>query len=257
MVAQNTRVVRWGVLGTANIARLVIPAIQQSHNGRVVATASRDLARAKTFAAELSVPRAVASYDELLNDPEIDAVYIPLPNSLHKPWTIRAAQQGKHVLCEKPLALTASECDEMIEACDAARIILMEAFMYRFHPQIHKVRGLIAQGSIGKVRLIRAAFSYILADPGDIRRVKELGGGALMDVGCYCVNMARLMIGTEPAEVQAMADFGTGSAVDETFVGLMRFPGGELALFDCSFGYPFRQFVEIVGTEGVIEMPAP
>jgi xylose dehydrogenase (NAD/NADP) len=257
MPNQATHTVRWGVLSTANIGRRVIPAIQQSRNGYVVAVASRDIARARAFAAELDVPRAIGSYDALLDDPEIDAVYISLPNSLHRPWTIRAAERGKHVLCEKPLALTASECDDMIAACNAAGVKFMEAFMYRFHPQIQKVQELVAAGSIGAVRLIRAAFSFTITKPGDIRLDKDLGGGALMDVGCYCVNVARLVAGAEPVEVQATAHFGVENDVDETLAGLLRFPGGELALFDCSFHTAFRQSCEIVGTDGVIEVPAP
>ena len=257
MPVQDSRTVRWGVLGTAKIGRRVIPAIQQSRNGHVVAVASRSLDKARAFATELQIPRAVGSYEALLSDPEIDAIYIPLPNSLHREWTIQAAEHGKHVLCEKPLALNASESGEMIRACHAAGVRLMEAFMYRFHPQIQKAVALVVEGAVGPLRLVRSTFGFAVPSGYNIRLDRSMGGGALMDVGCYCVNVARLVIGAEPVEVRAAASFGQESGVDETAAGLLRFPNGELAVFDCSVRTSFRQSLEIVGTSGVIELPAP
>jgi len=252
------RTVRWGIISTARIAqRAVIPAIQDSRNGTVVAIASRSLPQAQEVARNLGIPRAYGSYEELLADPEVDAVYNPLPNSLHKEWTIRAAEGGKHVLCEKPLALNAAECDEMIRACEAHGVRFMEAFMYRFHPQITRLKELLSSGIIGPLQLIRASFSFRLSDLTNIRLRKDLGGGALMDVGCYTVNFSRLMAGAEPVEVQAVAHFGDQSGVDETLVGVLRFPAGEIAQVDCSFRAPFRQFCELVGQDGVIQVPAP
>src|SRR3954447_13087611 len=184
--------VRWGVLSTANIGRrAVLPAIQRSRNGELVAVASRDADKARAFAADLGIPRAYASYEQLLADPEIEAVYIPLPNSMHREWTIKAAQAGKHILCEKPLGLNAAECAEMDAAARQNGVLLMEAFMYRFHPQTERVIQLIRQGAIGHPRLIHAAFTFRLSNPANIRLQSDLGGGSLMDVGCYCVNVSR------------------------------------------------------------------
>ncbi len=252
------QILRWGIIGTARIGqRAVIPAIQDSHNGTVVAIASRSLSQAQEVARSLGIPRAYGSYEELLADPEVDAVYNPLPNSLHKEWTIRAAEHGKHVLCEKPLALNAAQCDEMIRACRVHGVRFMEAFMYRFHPQIARAKELLDEGTIGPLQLIRASFSFRLSDLSNIRMRDELGGGALMDVGCYTVNFSRLMTGEEPVEVHAVAVFGEQSQVDETLVGVLRFPGGVLAQIDCSFRAPFRQLCELVGQDGVIQVPAP
>ena len=177
---------RFGVLSTANIGRAAVnPAIQAARNAELVAVASRDGERAREFAAQGAIPRHHGSYEALLDDPEIDALYIPLPNSLHREWAIRAAEKGKHVLCEKPLALTAAEGREMAAAADAHRVKLMEAFMYRFHPRTEKVIELVRGGRIGELRAIRSAFTFRLTRPDNIRLKPELGGGALMDVGCY------------------------------------------------------------------------
>jgi D-xylose 1-dehydrogenase (NADP+, D-xylono-1,5-lactone-forming) len=247
--------VRWGVLSTSNIGRrAVLPAIQRSSNGELVAVASRDAQKARAFAGELGIPRAYAGYDQLLADREIDAVYIPLPNSMHHEWTIKAAQAGKHILCEKPLALNAAECAAMEAAAQAHGVLLMEAFMYRFHPQTARVTELLRQGAIGEPRLIHAAFTFRLTNPANIRLQANLGGGALMDVGCYCVNISRTLFGAEPVEVQAFADWGT-SGVDEQLLGSLRFAGGGYAQFDSALTLARREYYQVAGTEGVIEVP--
>ncbi len=245
---------RWGVLSTSNIGRrAVLPAIQRSSNGELVAVASRDADRARAFADELGIPRAYASYEQLLADPEIEAVYIPLPNSMHREWTIKAAQAGKHILCEKPLALNAAECAEMDVAARQHGVLLMEAFMYRFHPQTERVIELIRQGAIGKPRLIKAAFTFRLTNPANIRLQADLGGGSLMDVGCYCVNVSRTLFGAEPIEVQAFAGWSAGG-VDEHMVGSLRFAGG-YAQFDSALTLARREAYQVVGANGVLDVP--
>jgi predicted dehydrogenase len=248
--------VRWGVIGCAGIAiNAVIPAIQASRNGRVVAIASRTLDKARDAAQRLGIAHAYGSYAALLDDKEIDAVYIPLPNNLHCEWTMRAAQKGKHVLCEKPLALTPEECDAMIDACDHHGVYLMEAFMYRFHPQTDKVQELIRQGIVGEARLVRSAFTFPVSRPNDIRLRKDLGGGAVMDVGCYCINVARLMFQDEPFEVTAAADFGAETDVDEMLGAVLRFCDRRIAIFDCGLRTNRREMYEVVGTQAAIEAP--
>ena len=250
-----TEKLRWGVLSTANIGRVAVnPAIRISSNGVLRAVASRDADRAREFARQHEIPVWHGSYDALLVDETIDAIYIPLPNSMHREWCIRAAEHGKHVLCEKPLALTAEECHEMDSAARAHRTILMEAFMYRFHPRSQKVLELIHTGVIGEVRLIRSAFTFRLTRPDDIRLRPELGGGALMDVGCYCVNISRTVMDTEPVEVQAFAAWHEGG-VDDTLVATMRFADGAIAQFDCSLGIERRESYEIAGTDGSLDVP--
>ncbi len=186
------RSVRWGVMSTANIGRAAVnPAIQASGNGSLVAVASREEARAKEFAATHGIPTAYGSYEALLDDGAIDAVYIPLPNSMHREWVIRAAEAGKHVLCEKPLALDATECEEMAAAAEDNRVVLMEAFMYRFHPRTVRVVDMVREGVLGELKAIRSSFTFRLRSLDNIRLDPDLGGGALMDVGCYCVNVSR------------------------------------------------------------------
>ena len=250
------RKLRWGVLSTANIGRAaVIPAIQRSSNGKVIAVASRNEEKARLFADDLGIPRALGSYKALLAAEDIEAVYIPLPNSLHREWTIKATEAGKHVLCEKPLALNAAECDEIEMAARRHGVLLMEAFMYRFHPQTEKVLQLIQQGAIGTVRLIHAAFTFRLAHRAtNIRLKPELGGGALMDVGCYCVNVSRTLAGTEPVEVQAYAHWAE-TGVDEQLVGTLRFADGLLAQFDCALSLERREMYQVVGTDGHLDVP--
>jgi predicted dehydrogenase len=247
--------IRWGVLGVSGIAvNRVIPAIQRSSNGRVVAIASRALERARDAAARLDIPTAHAGYQALLDDPEVQAVYIPLPNALHREWTIRAAQAGKHVLCEKPLGISAAECHEMIAACRQLGVLLMEAFMYRFHPRTARVAALVREGAVGEARLVRAAFTFRVRDPvNNIRLKRELGGGSLYDVGCYCVNVSRMILG-EPRDAFAFAHVGS-SGVDEALGGVLRFDGGRLAVIDCGLSVSRREEYEVVGTDGRLTVP--
>ncbi|MDQ7849702.1 MAG: Gfo/Idh/MocA family oxidoreductase [Armatimonadota bacterium] len=245
---------RWGILSTARIGlRRVIPAIQRSHSSTVVAIASRERERAAAVASRFGIPRAHGSYEELLADPEVEAIYNPLPNSLHADWSIRAARAGKHVLCEKPLAGNADQAARMVEACARAGVLLQEAFMYRFHPQIERLLQLVHEGAIGRPWLVRSAFTFTVSSPQDIRLRADLAGGGLMDVGCYCVNLSRLLLG-EPSRVHAAAVFEHG--VDVRLAGMLRFPHG-MALFDCGLRLPPRQFCEVVGEEGVIVLPRP
>jgi predicted dehydrogenase len=247
---------RWGVISTANIGRAaVIPALLRSGNGELVAVASRDEEGANTFAAQQGISQAYGSYEALLAAGDIDAVYIPLPNSLHREWTIKAAEAGKHILCEKPLALNAAECGEMASAAEQYGVVLMEAFMYRFHPQTEKVLDLLQVGAIGEPRLINATFTFRLSNPANIRLSAELGGGSLMDVGCYCVNISRTLAGAEPVEVQAFANWGK-TGVDEEMVGTLRFADGLLAQFSCGLTLERREFYQVAGPEGHIEVQA-
>ncbi|WP_165068025.1 Gfo/Idh/MocA family protein [Paludisphaera rhizosphaerae] len=244
---------RWGLLSCARICRRgLIPGIRASETGTLAALASRDGSQAKAWADEFEIPRAYGSYDALLADPEVDAVYVPLPNELHKPWVERAADAGKHVLCEKPLALNADEAAAMVEYCRSRKVLLMEAFMWRHHPRTLAVKKLVDEGKIGELRLIRSSFSFPI-DPGDWRLDSNRGGGALWDVGCYGVNAARLFAGDEPEQIQAAAHMKGG--VDMSLAAVMEFPNGVLASVDCSFEQPFRCWCEIVGTRGVIEIP--
>ena len=249
--------VRWGVVGCADIAvRKVVPALRASTRGEVLAIASRDERRAATTAAGLGIPRAYGSYEALLADPDVEAVYIPLPNHLHREWTIRAAAAGKHVLCEKPLALSAAEAKEMVDACAAAGVLLMEAFMYRLHPMWRRVREIIDGGGIGDLVTIQAFFSYRNVDPADIRNIAEYGGGALMDIGCYPINVARWMFDGEPdsvvASVRRDPEFGT----DVLTSAVLDFAGRQ-ATFTCSTQIEDDQRVHLVGTSGrlVVEIP--
>lgn len=257
-MVSSIRKINWGVLGTARIAlKSVIPAIRQTKNGEVVAIASRDDAKARETAKALGIQASYGSYAKLLASSDVDAVYIPLPNSLHREWTIRAAEKGKHVLCEKPLAVDADECSEMISACSRHHVWLMEAFMYRFHPQIVKLKEMINAGDVGKISFIRSSYGFRLENLEDIRYQKELGGGALMDVGCYCVNVTRLLTEQEPTYVQAVGRLNEQKGVEETLAGIMYFPNSVTGLFDCGFRSSFRQALEIVGEKTTLELPTP
>lgn len=252
----DTKKIRWGVLSTANIGRAaVIPAIQASNNGAMVAVASRSGPKAQEFANKLNIPQAFDSYEALLAAKDIEAVYIPLPNSLHMEWTIKAAEAGKHILCEKPLALDAEECDRMEAAARANGVKLMEAFMYRFHPRTEQVLRMVGAGELGDLRLIHAAFTFRLTRPDNIRLQPELGGGALMDVGCYCVNICRTVAGVEPLEVQAFANWSPGG-VDEQLVGTLRFTNGLIAQFDCALSLERREEITLAGTHAFLHVPA-
>lgn len=249
-----TEKLRWGVISTANIGRAAVnPAIQGSENGDLVAVASRDVARARDFAEASGIPTWYGSYQELLADDRVDALYNPLPNSMHLEWTVAAAEHGKHVLCEKPLALDAAECERMKAAADANGVKLMEAFMYRFHPRTERLLEMVRGGAVGELRTIRSAFSFRLTRPNNIRWSAELGGGALMDVGCYCVNVSRTITGKEPVEVQAFATWAP-SDVDAQLAGTLLFEGGLTAQFDCALTMERREAYEVAGTEGVLSV---
>ena len=250
------RKIRWGVLSTANIGRaVVIPAIQHSVNGELVAVASRESGRAREFAAKCGIPVNYGSYEALISAEDIDAVYIPLPNSLHEEWTVRAAEAGKHILCEKPMAMSAAECVAMEDAARRNGVKLMEAFMYRFHPRTQKVLESVRSRAIGDVRLIQSVFTFRVTDRADIRLQPDLGGGSLMDVGCYCVNVTRMVAAQEPIEVEAYASWGA-TGVDEQLVGSLRFENGLLAQFECSLVLNRRELYQLIGTEGVFDVPA-
>jgi D-xylose 1-dehydrogenase (NADP+, D-xylono-1,5-lactone-forming) len=243
------KIYRWGIISTANIGRkAMIPALQASPMAEVTAVASRDARRAQQFARELYIPKAYGSYQALLDDPEIDVVYIPLPNHLHKPWSIKAAEAKKHILCEKPLALNPQECDEMIAAAEANKVLLMESFMYRHHPRIKAAARTAHAGELGPLKTIESAFTIRLENQDDIRYQPKMGGGALMDVGCYCINLSRLIAGQEPKVVQARAMW-SDSGVDEQMSGLLDFGDGLLAHFDCGFNQSRRQRAIIAGTD--------
>ena len=251
------RRLRWGVLSTASIGRLkVIPAIQKAPHCEVVAIASRDAAVAATVAEALGIRTAHGSYEALLADSDVEAVYIPLPNHLHATWAIAAAKAGKHVLCEKPLALSAADAEQMIEVADGAGVRLMEAFMYRLHPSWVAVRELLAAGRIGRLTAVQSWFSYFNDDPANIRNILEVGGGALYDIGCYCVNLSRMLFGAEPDRVEAMIVRDPATGTDMTTGGMLRFADG-LATFTCSTRAEYDQRVDIYGTAGRISIEIP
>ena len=244
---------RWGLLGTARINRAVIPPLRASARNTLTAVASRDLAHGRSYAAEWGIPRTFGSYEAMLADPDIDVVYISLPNSLHAEWTIKAAQAGKHILCEKPLAISVEEVDAVTNAAAAAGVVVAEAFMYRHHPQTLKVKELVDGGAIGRLLLIRGGFTFNLTNPSNIRFAAELGGGSIWDVGCYPISYARTVAGAPPLEVFGWQETGE-SGVDVVFAGQMRFPGGVLGQFDSGFRAPERMLMEFVGSEGMISL---
>ncbi len=249
--------VRWGVLGSAAIAvNKVIPGMQKADNVTILGLASRDADRAAETAAGLGIERSYGSYEALLDDPDIEAVYIPLPNNLHAQWTLRAAEAGKHILCEKPIAMSTDEAATMVDGAANAGVKLMEAFMYRLHPSWAHVRDLVADGGIGELRAIHGFFAYNNLDPANIRNIAELGGGGLMDIGCYPVNVARMMFGTEPTGVHAAvrrdATFGT----DALTSAVLDFDGHH-AVLSCSTQHEPYQRVELLGTDGRLTVEIP
>ncbi|KRE36600.1 Gfo/Idh/MocA family protein [Paenibacillus sp. Soil724D2] len=250
---------RWGILGCANIAiRACIPGIKQSQTGIVSAIASRNLQKSQETAAKLDIPKAYGSYEELIEDPDIDALYIPLPNHLHKEWTIRAAQAGKHVLCEKPASLTSDDVQEMVTACEQSGVLFAEAFMYRHHPRYERIKAIMDSGEIGDIRGIHGVFTF--SNPGDsknVRFVREWGGGALYDVGCYPLSAARMLLGREPEAVTTHAFFSPEhDNVDMMMSGLVEFSGNVALTFDCGMWAAFRNNIEVLGTLGRIEIPS-
>jgi predicted dehydrogenase len=249
--------VRWGVLGVARIAtNKVIPAMQKGAHTRVVAIASRDAARAHQAAATLGIRKAYGSYEELLADSNIEAVYIPLPNHLHVPWTIRAAEAGKHVLCEKPIALTAREAAQLIDVRQRTGVLIEEAFMVRTHPQWLRAREIVRSGRIGRLRAIAGTFSYFNDDPSNVRNVPAYGGGALLDIGCYLVNTARMMFEEEPRRACALVERDPAFGVDRLTSLMLDFPGGQ-AVGTCGTQMAPGQGVALTGTLGRIDIAIP
>jgi xylose dehydrogenase (NAD/NADP) len=249
------RVLRIGVMGTADIAvRAVIPALKKSKKVEVRGIASRQLEKARGCAKKFGIPLFYGSYKELLESTDIDAVYIPLPNKLHFEWTKQALLKGKHVICEKPLALTSQEVVQMIRISHEKKRLLMEAFMYRFHPRHEEVFKLIREGIIGEVRAIESAFSYVLDNPDSYLMRRELGGGALYDVGCYCINVSRMVTGAEPVEVYGTIN-PSKTNVDLTFSGIIRFPRGVISQFHVSMDEEPRYYYRVIGDKGLIEVP--
>ncbi len=259
MAAANQGRFRWGILGSARIAfRAVIPGIQKSEVGEVAAIASRSLEKAKAAAEEWNIPKFYGTYEELLRDPDIDAIYIPLPNHLHMEWTIKAAEAGKHVLCEKPLAIDAKQAEMMVKACEKAGVRLAEAFMYRHHPRYQSIKKIIASGEIGELRMIHASFTFNGAEhlAGDYRTKPEEGGGSLYDVGVYPLSAARMLLGQEPLAVTVHSVFPEQfGGVDMMSAGLVEFPDGVSLTFDCGMWADFRNRIEILGDKGRIEIP--
>ena len=250
--------VRWGVLSTADIAiEKVLPAMQQGEYCEIAAIASRRLEKAQAAAKRLGIPKAYGSYEELLADPTIDAIYNPLPNHLHVPWSVKALQAGKHVLCEKPIALTAAEGQELVDtARQHPHLKVMEAFMYRFHPQWQRARQLVSEGRIGTLRTIQTFFSYYLDDPHNIRNLAAAGGGGMLDIGCYTVSLSRFIFGAEPGRVFGLVEYDPQFKTDRLASAILDFGHGT-STFTCSTQLSPYQRVNIFGTEGRIEIEIP
>lgn len=251
------RKVQWGVLGAANIAlRKVIPGMQSGEMCDIAAIASRSLQKAQSAAESLRIPKAYGSYEELLADPHVEAIYNPLPNHLHVPWSIKAAEAGKHVLCEKPVALTVAEARTLLAARDKNEVLIGEAFMVRTHPQWVRTRGLIASGRIGSLKAISGVFSYFNRDSTNIRNVQEWGGGGLMDIGCYPINTSRFVYGEEPARVVGLIERDPDFGTDRLASAILDFPSGQ-AIFTCSTQMVPYQRMQFLGTKGRIEVEIP
>ena len=253
----TSKILNWGILSTARITRALIPPLQVSKRNRLLAVGSRTRESADKFARANKIQRAYDSYEALLADPDIDVIYNPLPNHLHAAWTIKAVEAGKHVLCEKPLALSVDNVDAVRSAAHRYGRVAAEAFMYRHHPQTLKVLELVKNGSLGTLKLIRGSFSYVLSREEDIRLLDPaMGGGSIWDVGCYPINYARTVIGKNPLEVFGWQVTGE-TGIDLTFVGQMRFAEDAIAQFDSSFAIPYHVFMEIIGSEGTLNIPHP
>lgn len=253
-----TQMIKWGVLGCAGIAaKAVIPAIQSSRLGRVAAIASRDAEKASAMATRFGIGKSYGSYEDLLSDPDIDAIYNPLPNHLHVPMTIKALEHGKPVLCEKPIALDAAQASELAEAQKAANLPVAEAFMVRHHPQWKKARAMVAEGRLGDVRAIQTIFAYYLDDPKNVRNQADIGGGGLFDVGCYAINTARFLFDAEPLRAVALMENDPVFGTDRLTSGLLAFPEGRQLAFTCSTQLSLTQKVTVLGTRGRLEIPIP
>jgi predicted dehydrogenase len=250
--------IRWGVLSTAKIGReKVIPAMQAGMHTEITAIASANKKQADTIAKENNIAKVYGSYEALLADADIDAVYIPVPNHLHVPWSIKALQAGKHVLCEKPIGLSAAEAEELLQvSLQHPQLKIMEAFMYRFHPQWQAAKEMVSDGSIGELKTIQSFFSYYNTDPANIRNKKELGGGGLMDIGCYPISLSRFIFGKEPVRVLGDIEFDTVFQTDRMASAILDFSGG-ISTFTCSTQLVPYQRVNIIGTEARIELEVP
>jgi predicted dehydrogenase len=253
----SDRILRWGIMGTGNIARQFVQGLAGSTRTRAAVVGSRAITTAEAFATAHGVPVAVGSYDQLVDRPDVDAIYVSLPNSMHKEWTIKALRAGKHVLCEKPIAMNADEAREMFDVAGECGKVLVEAFMYQSHPLTHAVLKAVKEGAIGQVNVIRTSFCYRTKRvEGNIRFDRPLGGGALMDIGCYCIGLTRLIAGEEPS---AMSAFGRkhSTGIDDRAMGMMGFPNGILATFTCAMDTQADNTAIIAGSEGWIEVPVP
>jgi len=251
---------RWGILGSARIVRKTIPALQETINGEVVGIASRTEEKAKKYADKHGIPQAFGSYEALLASPDIDAVYIPLPNALHLEWILKSLDAGKHVLCEKPLAMTTAECEEIALKADETGLKVLEGFMYRFHPRFEKLQELLAAHAVGKLTFIHVGHSFEVGGDDNIRWYTGLGGGALFDAGCYCINVSRMVTAQEPAQVAAFGNYreaNDGGQIDTSIAGMLRFPGGATALLDAGVDLERRNFLELTGTEGRLYLDNP
>ena len=252
----SAKQLNWGLLSTARINRKLIPSLRTSKGNRLLAVASRSQQAADAYARKWKIPRAHGSYEALLADPEIDVIYNPLPNHLHAEWTIKAVQAGKHVLCEKPLALTLDEVDAIASASQKYGRVVTEAFMYRHHPQMLKVQEIISSGSLGTLKLLRGSFTYVMEPEGNVRSDPAMGGGSIWDIGCYPISYTRTIVGAEPLEVFGWQVVGP-TGIDDTFVGQMWFEGDVQAQFDSSFVIPYHTYMEIIGSEGTLIVPRP
>lgn len=249
--------VKWGILGAANIAvKRVIPAMQAGKFCEITAIASRDLAKAKQVANDLNIPKIYGSYEDLLNDSEIEAVYIPLPNHLHLEWSKKAAEAGKHVLCEKPITLNAKEAKELIEVRNQTRVKIQEAFMVRHHPQWLKIRELIQSGKMGKLQSITGFFSYNLPSPTNVRNRVDWGGGCLLDIGAYCINLSRFILQTEPKRVSGLIERDAETGIDKLTSAMLDFPNGQ-ATFTCAARLVPFQRMQFFGDKGRLDMLIP
>ena len=250
--------VSWGVLSTANIGTgKVIPAMQKGEYTAIDAIASRDLNKAKQTAKNLGIPKAYGSYEELLADKEITAIYIPLPNHLHVEWTIKSLKAGKHVLCEKPIGMNYDEAVHLQnEMKNYPKLKVMEAFMYKHHPQIQKAKKIIKNGKIGDLRTIHTMFSYYNDNPNDIRNMADIGGGGLLDIGCYCISISRFLFDAEPKQVCANIEYDPKLKTDRLVSSILKFEKGD-ALFTCSTQLEYHQFAKVLGTKGKIEIETP
>lgn len=244
---------RWGILGTASITRRrFLPALRKSAKSVALAIGSRDLSRAQEFASEFDIARPYGSYDDLLADPDVEAVYIPLPNDLHFEWTIKAADAGKHVLCEKPMAVSGAEARRMVERCSERQVLLMEGFMYRLNPRTIRIKQMIEQGAIGEVKTVLAQFAFTI-DPQNTRLNSSPGAGSLMDVGGYCINASRAMFGEEPLWTMASQQLHPEFGCDMSTTAMLGFAGDRTAIVSCGFENSFRSSLEVVGTLGLLK----